>query len=390
MTATLTRRRELAGALVASGVVRSPWLRRAFEETPREVFVPRFYRRSAPGQRVLVDGTDPAQREEWIHGVYTDDALTVRLTPAPDLVDPAGAPTSSSSQPTVMAGMLEALDLQPGHRVLEIGTGTGYNAALLCQRAGADNLASVELDPALADAARRALSTLGLHPRVLSADGTAGLASAAPFDRIIATASTDHIPPAWISQLAPGGVIVVDLRGSLAGGLLKLTLAERGVVEGSFLNLPGAFMPLRTRLDSPHRDGERWEVVLDQRNPQRGTTAVNPALVTQNTSLQFMTQLHLAGRRLRGFTLGGAEISGHGTDGSWFTADLHPDHDGHYPLSQGGPHRLWDTIESSYLTWRRLGQPGVKQFGVTAPEDPALQYVWFNHPDSPYRWPLPL
>jgi protein-L-isoaspartate(D-aspartate) O-methyltransferase (PCMT) len=95
--------------------------------------------------------------------------------------------------PTVMAGMLEALDLQPGHRVLEIGT--GYHAALLCQRVGAHNVVSVELDPALADAARRALAELGLRPRVHVGDGAAGLAAAAPFDRIIATASTDHIPP---------------------------------------------------------------------------------------------------------------------------------------------------------------------------------------------------
>jgi protein-L-isoaspartate O-methyltransferase len=204
--------------------------------------------------------------------------------------------------PTVMAGMLEALDLQPGHRVLEIGTGTGYHAALLCHRVGAQNVASVELDPALADAARQALGAVGLHPAVHAGDDAAGLAEAAPFDRIIATASTDHIPPAWISQLAPDGVIVVNLRGSLDGSLLRLSTTDSDVVEGSFLNLPGAFMPMRTRLDSPHRDGESWDqVLLDQRNPQQATTQVNPGLVVDNRSLQFMAQLHLAGRRLRGF-----------------------------------------------------------------------------------------
>ncbi|MGH3800484.1 MAG: methyltransferase domain-containing protein, partial [Pseudonocardiaceae bacterium] len=385
MTATVAYRHDLAGALVSGSVVRSQWLRRAFEDTPREVFVPRFYRRSESGHKVLVEGTDPAQHEQWLRGVYSDEALTVQVTPAPDLVDPAGAPTSSSSMPTVMAGMLEALDLQPGHRVLEIGTGTGYNAALLCQRVGAHHVASVELDPALADAARRALAELGLHPRVHTGDGAAGLAAAAPFDRIIATASTDHIPPAWISQLAPGGAIVVDVRGSLAGSLLRLTRTERDLVEGAFLNLPGAFMPMRTRLDSPHRDGESWEQVLDQRNPHQATTPVNPALVAQNRSLQFMTQLHLAGRRLRGFVLDGTEISGHGTDGSWFTAGLGPDNDGLYPVAQGGPQRLWDTVESSYFCWRRLGEPGVEQFGVTALDDAELQYVWCDHPDSQHR-----
>lgn len=390
VTAAVAYRHDLAGALVAGAAVRSQWLRQAFEDIPREVFVPRFYRRSESGQRVLVDGADPAQREQWLRGVYTDEALMIQVTPATDLVDPAGAPTSSSSMPTVMAGMLEALDLQPGHRVLEIGTGTGYNAALLCQRVGAQNVASVELDPALADVAHRALAELGLHPRVHTGDGAAGLVAAAPFDRIIATASTDHIPPAWISQLAPDGAIIVDLRGSLGGGLLRLTMTERDVVEGAFVNLPGAFMPMRTRLDSPHRDGESWDQVLDQRNPQQGMTPVNPALVARNRSLQFVAQLHLAGRRLRGFVPDGTEISGHCTDGSWFIASLHPGNDGLYPVAQGGPQRLWDTVESSYSSWRRLGEPAVEQFGVTAHDNASLQYVWFDHPDSRQRWPLPL
>jgi protein-L-isoaspartate(D-aspartate) O-methyltransferase len=392
MTSAVEHRRNLASALSAGGAVRSPWLRRAFEDTPRETFVPRFYRTEL-GREVLVDGTDPRQHQEWLRGVYTDDVLMVQLTPAPDLVDRAGAPTSSSSMPTVMAGMLEALDLQPGHRVLEIGTGTGYNAALLCHRVGADNVVSVELDPALAGAARRALADLGLRPVVHAGDGAAGLAAAAPFDRIIATASTDHIPPAWISQLAPGGAIVVNLRGSLAGSLLRLAMAGSDVVEGSFLDLPGAFMPMRTQLDSPHRDGENWDqVLLDQRNPQQATTPENPGLVAGNRSLRFMAQLHLAGRRLRGFLRPpkGTELSGHCTDGSWFIAGLHPSNEGLYPVAQGGPQRLWDTVESCHAIWRRLNEPHVERFGVTAAADAALQYVWLDHPDSPYRWPLPL
>jgi protein-L-isoaspartate(D-aspartate) O-methyltransferase len=391
MTSAVAHRRDLTSALAAGGAVRSAWLRRAFEETPREMFVPRFYR-SESGREVLVDGTDPQQYEQWLRGVYTDEVLTVQLTPAPDLANGAGAPTSSSSMPTVMAGMLEALDLQSGHRVLEIGTGTGYNTALLCHRVGAQNVVSVELDPALADAACRALAGLGLSPAVHAGDGAAGLAAAAPFDRIIATAATDHIPPAWISQLAPGGVIVVDLRGSLTGSLLRLAAIDHEVVEGAFLNLPGAFMPMRTRLDSPHRTGESWDQVFDQCNPQRGTTPINPGLVADNPSLRFMAQLHLAGRRLRGFLrpLSGAELSGRSTDGSWFTASLQPDDNGLFPVAQGGPQRLWDTVESCYAAWRRLGEPNIEQFGATAYHDAALQYLWFDHPDSQYRWPLPL
>lgn len=391
MRAATVYRRDLVGALVAGGAVRSPWLRQAFEATPREVFVPRFYR-WVDGEKVVADGTDPRHHEEWLCGVYSDEVLTVQLTSAPDVVDAGGVPTSSSSMPTVMAGMLEALDLQPGHRVLEIGTGTGYNAALLCHRVGADNVTTVELDPHLADAARQALGDIGLRPAVCSGDGATGVAAAASFDRIIATVSTDHIPPAWISQLAPGGVIVADLRGSLDGALVRLTRVDDDVVQGLFLMLPGAFMPMRTRLDSPHRDGESWEQVLDKRNPQYGTTPVDPGSVADNRPLRFMTQLHLAGRRLRGFlrALNGVELSGHSTDGSWCTAGLARDANGLFPVEQGGPRRLWDTVESSSATWRRLGEPGIEKFGVTAYDDVALQYVWFGQPGSRYRWPLPL
>jgi protein-L-isoaspartate O-methyltransferase len=161
MTATVPLRQRLVNHLVEQGMIRSPWVRQAFADTPREVFVPRFRRRYP--DHGMVDGADPGQVDVWIENVYTDQVLVVQVKPARD---GATAPTSSSSEPTVMAGMLEALDLRPGHRVLEIGTGTGYNAALLCHRVGAANLTSIELDPALASAARDALASIGLHPRV--------------------------------------------------------------------------------------------------------------------------------------------------------------------------------------------------------------------------------
>lgn len=382
--------RELANALVASGAVRSQWLRRAFEETPRHVFVPRYCRWEG-GCELIVDGDSAAQRDEWLRGVYTDQALMVQLRPAHDESTGSGFPTSSSSAPGVMAGMLEALGLQPGHRVLEIGTGTGYNAALLSRRVGAANVVSIELDPGLADTARHTLAELGLHPSVHTGDGHHGVPDAAPFDRIIATASVDHIPPAWIAQLAPGGVIIADLRGSLSGSLVWLTLVDDDVAEGRFLDLPGAFMPMRPRLDSPLRDGETWDQVLDECNPQRRTTPVDAAAVADCEPLRFLLQLHLAGCRVRGFLRSpcSPELRGHATDGSWFAVDLHTD-DVPFPVAQGGPGRLWDTVESCWALWQYLGKPDVERFGVTAPDVAGLQYVWLDAPDSGYRWPLPL
>jgi protein-L-isoaspartate(D-aspartate) O-methyltransferase len=393
MTTTLSLRQRMVDELAGNGTIHHPWVRQAFAEVPREVFVPCFHR-PYPGHGLL-DGADPLQHDEWLKEVYTDQALVVQYTAAPDMPG-AGAPTSSSSQPTVMAGMLEALDLQPGHRVLEIGTGTGYHTALLCHRLGAANVTSIELDPALADAARDALAHIGLHPRIYTGDGTAGLASAAPFDRIIATAAADHIPGAWIDQLAPSGAIVVDLRGSVSGRLIRLSATqdpEADTVQGRFLPLPGAFMPLRTRTDRPYRDGEDWDtVVYDHRNPQRTTTDVNPRLVHDNPTLRLLTQLHLAGHRIRlaRHTTPTAGLTGRATDTSWFTTSLNPDDKGHYIVEQAGPQRLWDTIEAAHTTWTRLGEPHIEQFGLTATNDIHHQYVWYDHPDSGYRWPLPL
>ena len=78
--------------------------------------------------------------------------------------------------PSLMARMLEALDVRDGHRVLEIGTGTGYNAALLCHRLGACNVVSIDIDPTLIVATRKRLAGLGHHPTLVVGDGTAGAA----------------------------------------------------------------------------------------------------------------------------------------------------------------------------------------------------------------------
>jgi protein-L-isoaspartate(D-aspartate) O-methyltransferase len=376
--------------LTSNGSIRSTGVRDAFDAVPRENFVPAFRRRGRTGW-TTVDNSDPAGRDEWLRGVYADEALVVQIRAAPDIVDPGGAPTSSSSMPTVMAGMLEALDLRPGLRVLEIGTGTGYNAALLSHLVGDVHVTSVELDPQLADTARAALARIGLHPTVHVGDGGAEVSAPDQFDRIIATAAADHVPPAWIDQLTPGGVVVVDLRGSLAGGLARLVKKTEDAVQGPFLGLPGAFMPMRTRLASPHRDGEDWDRPLDQINPQYGVTSTDPALLG-DPSLLLLIQLHFGGKLLRGFTRdpGDHTWSGRAADGSWFIVDGDLGGDGWRAVQQGGPQRLWDTVESGVATWERLGHPAVTELQITARDHPALQYVQCVRGPLTHRWSLPL
>ncbi|CAM3961792.1 methyltransferase, FxLD system [Kibdelosporangium persicum] len=125
-----------------------------------------------------------------------------------------GSALSCASVPTVVAMMLDQLDVQPGHRILEIGAGTGYNAALLAQLTGASgHVTTVDIDPEVTAQARTALDETG-YPQVevITRDGSLGAEEHAPYDRIIVTVGAFDLPPAWWNQLAPGGRLVVPLR----------------------------------------------------------------------------------------------------------------------------------------------------------------------------------
>src|SRR5262249_22095473 len=150
-------------------------------------------------------------------------ALITRLSPPRG---PTGAlqpqsPISSSSQPSLMAQMLEDLRLEPGLRVLEIGAGTGYNAALLAHLVGPDRVTSLDVDREVLSEAwdhLRAFPDRGVGLR--HADGRSGWPEGAPFDRIMVTAATPDLEPAWLEQLAEGGLLLAPL--ALAPGLAYL------------------------------------------------------------------------------------------------------------------------------------------------------------------------
>ncbi|MGH3565525.1 MAG: methyltransferase, FxLD system [Pseudonocardia sp.] len=141
-----------------------------------------------------------------------------------------GAALSLLSEPHIQATMLEQAQIEPGMRVLEIGTG-GYNAALIAELVGkAGEVTSVDIDPDIVDRARNCLTAAGYdHVDVVSADAEHGVPDHAPFDRVIVTAGAWDIPPAWTDQLAYGGRIVVPLR---MRGLTRSVTFER---EGDHL-----------------------------------------------------------------------------------------------------------------------------------------------------------
>jgi protein-L-isoaspartate(D-aspartate) O-methyltransferase len=181
---------------------------RAMDEVPREHFVA------------------PAQAES----AYADQALPI-------------ACGQTISQPYVVAYMTEQLEVAPGSRVLEIGTGSGYQAAVVSRIAR--EVVSIERYRTLADAARDRLKTLGYGNVVVRAgDGFAGAPDAAPFDRIIVTAATERVPEALLAQLAVGGKMVLPL-GPRHGPqrIVKLTKKSDGEVEHEDL-IAVRFVPL--------------------------------------------------------------------------------------------------------------------------------------------------
>lgn len=212
-----------------------PVWREAFEAVPRHVFVPYYYVGVVGGyERRWGESPDPRMREKWLRGAYADVPLATRLRD--------GELLSSSSQPSLMARMLAELRVEDGDRVLEVGAGTGYNAALLAHRLGEDDLVTtVDLEPEITESARQHLAAAGYRPTVVTGDGARGVPRRAPFDRIIATCTLASVPQAWLAQCRPGARILTPF----ATGLLALTVRDAAHAEGRFLHTPAYFVPLR-------------------------------------------------------------------------------------------------------------------------------------------------
>ncbi|MGH3939102.1 MAG: methyltransferase domain-containing protein [Pseudonocardiaceae bacterium] len=186
-----TLHRRLIEKLVAAGDLAEDW-RNAFEAVPRHTFIPdvTWHYGTTNGEWGLIPRHRTDDSDAWLLAAYEDDSIITQVDDGePSGPDGIGVlPTSSASMPTVVAVMLQALDIHDGQKVLEIGTGTGYNAALLAHRLGARNVTSVEIDPTVTDAARHALERAGYGETFLvTADGTQGFGPRAPYDRVLST-----------------------------------------------------------------------------------------------------------------------------------------------------------------------------------------------------------
>ncbi|ASO22750.1 protein-L-isoaspartate O-methyltransferase [Actinoalloteichus hoggarensis] len=372
--------RSLGARLWDDDVIHDPALRAAIEATPRHVFVPRFFVQTPEGDWMRGDQTTPGYLDE----VYADRPLVTALG---ELADGQRIVMSSSTKPGLMARMIEALRLDDDSRVLEIGTGTGYNAALLSRLLGAERVFSVDIETELVDLARLRLASLGLAPTLLAADGAEGLPGHAPYDRIIATCSVRRVPWAWAEQTRPGGLVLTDLKAALHAGSLVCLRRRHDRLEGRFLPRWAAFMALRGaacdagRPEPPPRAaGVQGMTALDS----EPASELVPWFLAQ-AELPCIVSIGLRGRAAGG---GPRWSTVAAADGSWCEVAVRADDTGRRVVRQGGPVQIWDRLERAVREWEDLDRPDWGRLGLTVRPD-GLHTVWLDEPDGPRRWVLP-
>jgi protein-L-isoaspartate(D-aspartate) O-methyltransferase len=366
-------RARLVAAIEAAGCLTDPAWRRAFAEVPRHLFVPSFHRPVGEGVSTWdvlgSDDPEPGRRAEWLAACYADQALVTRLA--------FDGPVSSSSRPSLMALMLEALLAEEGDRVLEIGTGTGYNAALLAHRLGPEAVVTVDLDEELAAGARERLALAGCPVRVVAADGAEGWKPGAPYDRVIGTCSVAAVPGAWIEQCRPGGVVLVPM----GSGLLRLRIGGAGHAEGRFLPVPAHFVPLRGT--SGAHGGAEAPARPAAEPLYRPRTRTSVRLAAEE-GFRFLLDFALPQIE---FLVGAGEdrrtmpVTAATADGSVarVTAEGW--------VVRSGPRDLWTEVERLHAVWTAKGRPGRERYGVSVTPDG--QRLWLDDPADPEAIPLP-
>ncbi|MFC4054073.1 ATP-grasp peptide maturase system methyltransferase [Actinomadura syzygii] len=385
-------RRALARHLADHGLLADSRWRRAVETVPRHRFVPGFYastgRRDEQGLPVWEPVTEQIDRERWLASAYTDTTLITQFdAEEPDWDDPApragGGPTSSSTLPSLVLRMWLDADLEEGHKVLEIGTGTGYSTALACERLGDyGEITSIEVDDRRLHQAANALYGIGYAVNLAVADGLYGYWPHAPYDRIVAACSLRAVPVSWLAQTRPGGKILATLSGWVYGSArVLLTTAVDGTAEGPLLPGTISFMAARAQERPAPGNPADWDALtrsapgrparyapgrLDEATDEAFFGRFLAQLAAPNT--QQLTSPDGDTMHLIDITTGSAATLTSGGDG--------------YTVRQAGPLRLWDAVETAWDTWDRAGRPGPETFRMhVQPGRQSITHVGSNDLD---------
>lgn len=349
-----------------------------FRSVPREFFIPDAVEASPMGEEpsYWVDRTEDPDR--WRAAVYADTTLLSQVADgAVELSEDTvrtGAPSSSSTAPSLVGEFLALLDPRPGDRVLEVGTGTGWTAGLLSERLGPENVTSVEVDERVSKSAAYHLEAAGYRPNLVVGDGLAGFPERAPYDRVHVTCAVREVPFAWVEQTRPGGVIVapwspVQVRGH------KLRLRATGDRAIGRLHGGTAFMTARSqRPGHPSPQGE----------PRESETRLDPMVVTSaGPGLEMVVAALLPGVVVNGIGEGDDRVGLHDPVTGAYALAIRPEDGGAAEVTQYGPRDLWSEMEAAYLAWVGLGEPELERFGLTV--DAEGRQVWLDQPHNLVR-----
>ncbi|MFE5873043.1 50S ribosomal protein L11 methyltransferase [Streptomyces roseifaciens] len=347
-----------AAALAERATHASSRWRSAVAGTPRHVFVPRWWE-SGPGGWALCDG--PGDELRWLGTAYADTSLVTSVGSchadhAKVGDHPAGLPTSSSTLPSLVVRMFQHARLGSGDTLLDVGTGSGYGAALAACRLGEEQVTSVDVDPYLVEAARERLDQIGRRPSVETIDATGDLPGV--FDRIVATVAVRPIPASWLTALKPGGLLVTTISGTSL-----LVTAEKGEDGGATGRVEwdrAGFMRTRTDPDYPEAGTGDLLSIARAHEGEQITTGRYPVVnVVEAWDLSSMLDVTAPGieHRYEEHQDRRVALMAH-PDGSWVRAVAQAD--GLPTVHQGGPRRLWDTLDEIRTYWLTNGELPVR------------------------------
>ncbi|MGW7292523.1 methyltransferase domain-containing protein [Streptomyces xiamenensis] len=342
---------------------------------PRHAFIPeRAFATPWGGKGHWIDRI--ADPDLWWKSVYSNSSIVTQIDDGkteltPETIRKTHNFTCSSSAPSLVFSFLLLLNPRRGDTILEIGTGTGWTAALLADIVGDDGVVTIEVDPALAAAARSNLTAVDRSPRLVVGDGSLGSPSDAPFDGVHVTCGVHEIPYAWIEQTRPGGRIILPWMP--ISQVAALTVQDDGTASGRFHGECG-FMLLRSQRDMPS------DRVPDGAEDQESTSSADPRQVLA----------HSPGRTA--FMCGklpSVSASGFEKEGGHFLGILHGGHShavvredaaGVVRVTRRGPRDLWEEAIAAHAEWVALGSPDLDRFGLTV--NPSGQHVWLDTPDQ--------
>ncbi|MFG2071359.1 methyltransferase domain-containing protein [Nonomuraea maritima] len=357
-------------------------IRSAIRAVPRHQFIPVVALVTPPdtAPRLIDRDADP---RAWWDAVYSNMPVITQLndgaTPVRDLI---GRCTSSASAPSTIADMLTRLNPAPGHRVLEIGTGTGWTSALLCHLVGGrGQVTSIEIDQSIAEQAAKNLAGAGAPVTLVVGDGALGWPPGEPYDRVHVTCGVRTVPYAWVEQCRPGGVIALPYCPDFGGGhSLKLVVRPDGVAVGRFLG-HASYTMSRPQRPRP---------TLEARGPHEqrsATTRVDPRTIAYAPPGADLAISALTGL-VSNFSAETDEdgdcfrlwISDPTDSYSWAGVLWRPNRKD-YEVYQVGDRPVWDEVLDAYSRWVGWGQPGRDRFGMTL--TPHHQHIWLDSPDHP-------